>query len=157
MDFNQDFEALIKSLTDQNVEYLVVGAHALAFHGVARYTQDLDLWMRRSEENARRLQIALTEFGLAIPNAVIAELQKERKFLRFGKEPRRVEILNFLDGCDFDAAWIRAKHEVLGGVPVSILGLEDYVATKVASGRPKDASDLTLLRSAIGKLPGDED
>ena len=79
----------------------------------------------------------------------------ERKFLRFGREPTRIEILNFLDGCEFPVASKRAEHEVLGDTEVPILSLEDYVATKVASGRPKDISDLTLLRSMIGPLPGD--
>ncbi len=54
----------MKSLTDQNVDFLIVGAHALAFHGVARYTQDLDLWMQRSAQNVARLQMALSEFGI---------------------------------------------------------------------------------------------
>lgn len=155
MDLNPDFQDLIKYLTVQNVEFLIVGAHALAFHGVARYTQDLDLWMRRTEANARLLQSALSDFGLPLPESAVAELLSERKFLRFGIEPSRIEILNFLDGCDFDLAWSRALHDTLGGVPVAILGLEDYVATKRASGRPKDLSDLVLLRSMIGPLPGD--
>ena len=155
VDLNQDFQDLIKSLTHRKVEFLIVGAHALAFHGVARYTQDLDLWMRRSEENARKLGQALADFGLHLSDSDIASMSEERKYLRFGHEPTRVDILNFLAGCDYDAASTRALQETLGGVSVAILGLEDFVATKVASGRPKDASDLALLRSAIGQLPGD--
>ena len=154
-DLNQDFQDLIKSLTVHHVEFLIVGAHALAFHGVARYTQDLDVWMRRSAENAKNLAAALSDFGLPLSDSDVQEMLNERKFLRFGHEPTRIEILNFLDGCDFETASTRACHESLGGVPVSILGLEDYVATKRPSGRPKDESDLTLLRSMIGRLPGD--
>jgi hypothetical protein len=155
-DLNQDFQDLIKSLTDQNVEFLVVGAHALAFHGVARFTEDLDLWMRRSKSNTLRLQRALADFGIRISDTDTAQLLEERKFLRFGHPPTKIEILNFLDGCEFDTAAARAPKETLGQVEVAILSLEDYVATKQASGRPKDASDLALLRSMIGDLPGDE-
>jgi len=154
-DLNQDFQDLIKSLTVHHVEFLIVGAHALAFHGVARYTQDLDVWMRRSAENAKNLAAALSDFGLPLSDSDVQEMLNDWKFLRFGHEPTRIEILNFLDGCDFETASTRACHESLGGVPVSILGLEDYVATKLSSGKPKDASDLTLLRSMIGRLPGD--
>jgi len=154
-DLRQDFQDLIKSLKDRNVEFLIVGAHALAFHGIARYTQDLDIWMHRTSENARRLGLALADFGLPLSESDIQLMMTERKFLRFGNEPMRVEILNFLDGCEYDTASARASHETLGGVPVSILGIEDYIATKRASGRPKDASDLALLRSMIGHLPGD--
>ena len=154
-DLNQDFLDLIKSFTSQDVEFMVVGAHALAFHGVARYTEDLDLWIRRTHENVERFQQAMFLFGIAIPDDAVQAMLGQRKMIRFGNKPRRIEILNFLDGCTFDRAVLRSAEASLDGVPVQILSLEDYVATKRASGRPKDESDLTLLREAIGRLPGD--
>jgi hypothetical protein len=78
-DLNENFQDLIKSLTDQNVEFMVVGAHALAFHGIARFTQDLDLWMRRSEENVAKLHKALSDFGLSIAESDLRQLLAERK------------------------------------------------------------------------------
>lgn len=155
-DLSPDFQDLINCLTSHDVEFLIVGAHALAFHGVARYTEDLDVWVDRTESNASKVQAALAEFGIPISDAVARALLEERRMLRFGVAPTKIEILNFLDGCEFPTAFDRARSERIGGTPVRILGLEDYVATKRASGRPKDASDLTLLRSAIGPLPGDE-
>jgi hypothetical protein len=154
-DLNADFQDLINCLTVQGVEFLIVGAHALAFHGIARYTGDLDLWIRRSNENASKLRADLDSFGVRITAEDAHRMTEPRKFLRFGVEPRRIEILNFLDGCEYEVASLRADHEKLGDSRVAILGLADYVATKRASGRPKDASDLDLLRSMIGKLPGD--
>jgi hypothetical protein len=154
-DLNADFQDLINCLTVQSVEFLVVDAHALAFHGVARYTGDLDLWMRRSSENVNKLRAALETFGVPITADDAGRMMEPRKFLRFGAEPCRIEILNFLDGCEYEVASLRADHEKLGDSHVSILGLSDYVATKRASGRPKDESDLVLLRSMIGNLPGD--
>jgi hypothetical protein len=156
IDLNPDFEDLIRSLTAHGVEFLVVGAHALAFHGIARYAGDLDLWMRRTRENADRLRLALAEFGVPITRDDAEQMTLERKFLRFGHEPRRVEILNFLDGCEYDSAAHRAEMAPLADMNVPILSLPDYVATKRASGRPKEASDLDLLREMIGRLPGDE-
>jgi len=138
-DLNEDFQDLIKSLTEQSVDFLIVGAHALAFHGIARFTQDLDLWMRRSEENVEKLRRALADFGVPISDADIRQMLLERKFLRFGHEPRRVEIPNFLDGCEYDQAAARACHENLGGASVAILGLMDYVATKRAADRKTSA------------------
>src|SRR5579862_10018032 len=154
-ELNPDFADLIRSLTAHHVDFLVVGAHALAFHGVARYTADLDLWIQRTSANADRLRAALTDFGIALGQADAEQMTKERKFMRFGHEPARIEILNFLDGCDFETALSRSLEEDLAGVKVRILGLEDYVLTKKASGRPKDASDLAMLRSMLGQLPGD--
>ncbi len=156
-DLNQDFQDLIKSLTAHRVEFMVVGAHALAFHGVARYTADLDLWIRRSAKNIENLRLALSDFGLNLSEAEAQQMLLERKFLRMGREPTRIEILNFLDGCTFDVAIERSSRETLGetfsGCPWPP---EDYVLTKVASGRPKDTSDLVLLRAVLGSLPGDE-
>lgn len=155
-DLSPDFQDLINCLTSQNVEFLIVGAHALAFHGVARYTEYLDVWVGRSTRNAVKVQAALKEFGIPISDEAALALLEDRRMIRCGVAPTKIEILNFLDGCEFSVAFERARHERIGGTPVRILGLDDYVATKRASGRPKDASDLTLLRSAIGPLPGDE-
>ncbi|MGV3615657.1 MAG: hypothetical protein ACO1SV_10020 [Fimbriimonas sp.] len=155
-DLSPDFQDLINCLTSHDVDFLIVGAHALAFHGIARYTEDLDVWIDRSESNALKLQAALTEFGIPIANDVALAFLQERRMLRFGMAPTKIEVLNFLDGCEFALAASRAQNESIGGTPVRILGLEDYIATKRASGRPKDLSDLTLLRSAIGPLPGDK-
>lgn len=154
-DLNRDFQDLINCLTSQSVEFMVVGAHALAFHGIARFTNDLDIWIRRTEENTERLRIALNEFGVPISRQEAQQLLGERKFLKLGNEPRRVDILNFLDGVEFDSAYARSSREVLDEAHVAIIGLDDYVATKRASGRAKDFSDLALLRSQLGPLPGD--
>lgn len=154
-DLNPDFQDFIDLLTSQGVDFLVVGAHALAFHGIARYTEDLDVWVRRTENNVLRLRSALNEFGIVITEEAAKGLLGERRMLFFGVEPRRIDVLNFLDGCDYDQASERAVDQELGGTPVRILSLEDYVATKRASGRVKDQSDLALLREAIGPLPGD--
>lgn len=156
-ELHPDFQDLLNCLTRHDVEYIVVGAHALAVLGVARYTQDFDVWTRRTEENNARLQTALREFGLELSDENMRDFLRERKFLRFGHVPVRIEILNFLDGCDFDAAFPRSPEQVVAGTRARFLGLEDYVATKQASGRPKDAADLELLRSMIGPLPGDPD
>ena len=86
--------------------------------------------------------MAMSDFGLPISDADTDQLLAEREFLRFGYPPSRIEILNFLDGCDFDTAFARAKHEQLAGIDVAVLGLGDCVAAKRASGRPKDLSDL---------------
>ncbi len=154
-DLNEDFLDFVKCLTHQSVDFIVVGAHALAFHGVARFTQDFDVWIRRTAENTRKLQAALAEFGIDLPEESARLLLEERKFLRFGSAPRRIEVLNFLDGCDFDPAYGRAIEAVLGGTSTRILAMTDYIATKKASGRPKDTSDLDLLREHIGQLPGE--
>ena len=97
----------------------------------------------------------MADFGVPLTIESMRALTEERKMLRFGHPPRRIEILNFLDGCDTRKRprepWLRRSV-----AKVSVLSLNDYVATKKASGRPKAAGDLVLRRSAIGSLQGDD-
>jgi hypothetical protein len=62
-----------------------------------------------------------------------------------------VDILTFLDGCDYSSASTNAKVESLSGMPVRILSLTDYIATKKASARPKDFDDLRRLGEVLGR------
>lgn len=98
----------------------------------------------------------MAEFGINLSDDAKRQLTQDRKLLRFGVKPQRVDILTFLDGCDFDIAVNRAIRSEAADVPVKFLSLEDYVLTKRASGRRKDLRDLEDLREAIGQpLPGE--
>ncbi|WP_025226759.1 hypothetical protein [Fimbriimonas ginsengisoli] len=153
---SDDLKELIGLFTSTGVEFLIVGAHALAFHALPRQTIDLDLWVRRSEENAARIRQVLDSFGFKIGDQGQHLLKQDKQLLQLGVPPNRVDILTFLDGCDFDRAWAAKEAGILQGEKVFFLSLPDYVATKKASGRPKDTDDLNRLRESLGgKLPGD--
>lgn len=155
-DLSQDFQDLIESFTSHRVRFIVVGGYALAFLGHPRFTEDIDLWIERSEDNAQRVRAALAESGIAMDDEAARQLTQDRMLLQFGIKPQRVDILTFLDGCSFTTAIDRATISSLGGSEVAFLSLEDYVLTKRASGRSKDLRDLEDLREALGKpLPGD--
>jgi len=64
MPLPEDWRAFIGSLNSNGVEYLVVGAVALAYHGLPRYTGDLDVLVRNSRENGERVEAAVESFGL---------------------------------------------------------------------------------------------
>jgi hypothetical protein len=124
--------------------------------GHTRYTKDIAFWIRRSEENAQRAAGALREFGIPLGPDSISQLAQDRKLLQFGVKPQRVDILTFLDGCEFDTAIERAAMPLVANVPGKFLTLGDYVLTKPASGRRKDLRDIEDLRDVIGPpLPGD--
>lgn len=154
---SNDLIELIESLRSHRVEFLIAGAHALAHHGRPRFTEDLDFFVHRTRDNVATLQIALQKFGLPLAEPALERLREDvRGFIALGKKPNRVDLLNFLDGVDFEVAWSRRSPGLLAGINVDFLSLEDYIATKKASGRPKDRLDLEFLREAIGRLPGDE-
>jgi hypothetical protein len=145
---SEDLRELLSLLNSHDVDYIVVGAHALAFHGVPRFTEDIDFFVSKTQKNIRRLADALQEFGVVVPEKSQQEmLSKERGVVFIGHKPNRADFLNFLDGVEFDSAKAAKIAGSLAGQPVFFISLNDYVATKKASGRPKDAGDLAMLRS----------
>lgn len=150
---NEELSELLSSLNSHHVRYLIVGAHALAFHGVSRFTEDVDFFVERNRENIERLAEALRAFGIEMPPQAIDDMStKERGIIFVGRKPNRADFLNFVDGLQFESADRSKVAGVLAGQPVSFLSLEDYAATKRASGRPKDLSDLELLRSVHSNI-----
>lgn len=148
---SDDLRELVGLLKSHRVEFLVVGAHALAYHGVPRFTEDVDFFVRRTRENIDRLADALTEFGIPVHVAARKEMtSKDRGVIFIGEKPNRADFLNFLDGLEFESAWQNRKAGVLAESEVDFISLADYIATKKASGRPKDLADLTLLRETLG-------
>lgn len=153
---SDDLLELIDLFVLNGVEFLIVGAHALALHALPRQTLDLDLWVGRSGENARRIRTALEQFGFDIGDEGERQLTLDHNMLQLGHPPNRVDILTFLDGCEFEVAWERRVPAELEGRKLSFLSLEDYVATKRSCGRAKDLDDLNRLREHLGaSLPGD--
>ena len=145
---SEDLSELVSLLNSHEVEYIVVGAHALAFHGVPRFTEDIDFFIARTQENILRLASALRAFGVTVPPQSQEELlSRERGVIFIGHKPNRADFLNFLDGVEYQSADRSKLTGSIAGQPVFFLSLDDYIATKKASGRPKDKSDLAILRS----------
>ncbi|MCO5295463.1 MAG: nucleotidyltransferase [Fimbriimonadaceae bacterium] len=144
---SRDFEDLFASLADHNVEFLVVGSTLLAFYGRPRYTEDIDLWVRRSGANLENLADALDAFGLEVDREAIRGLaQPSDQMIVLGAAPQVVDLLNDLEGLDFESAWRSRQSATLFGSNVFVLSRQDFVASKKAAGRPKDLADLALLQ-----------
>lgn len=154
---SNDLKELLELLLAHRVEFVLVGAHAVAVHGRPRFTEALDVMIRRSRENASRLAGALAEFGTPSPEASVELLATDaRAMITLGVKPFQVEILNFADGIEFDSVRPRAENHDLRGVRIPVLSLEDLVRNKRTANRPKDQFDLAMLREIHGALPGDE-
>ena len=141
-----DLKELIASLQSHSVTFLVVGSVALSIHAKARYTEDLDLWLARTEENLDRLQGALTDYGLDVDeNLLRAFLDKDRQMIILGAAPHAVDLMNFLEGVSFDDAWSNRVSGSLWGKTVDFIGKRHFIQSKRAAGRPKDLADLALI------------
>ena len=103
---NPDFLDLLAALMRADARFLIVGAHAMAVHGVPRATGDLDVWIRPDPENAERVWAALTEFGAPLRAFDLsqADLTAQGVVFQMGEPPRRIDLLTSITGVDFEQA-----------------------------------------------------
>ena len=143
---SDDFRDFLTCLNDAGVEYLLVGGHAVAYHGYCRPTRSLDAWVAVTEENADRLVRAIQAFFGGPLEGLAREWFLDRdNVTRFGAVPNLIEILPKVSGGDFEQAYVRRVTTRVDGQPVVIIGREDLLANKKASGRLKDLADLEEL------------
>jgi hypothetical protein len=144
---NEDFRDLLHALREAGARFLVVGAHALAVHGVPRATGDIDIWVAVQPENADRVVAALTRFGAPLGAIGIsrADFLSEDQVVQIGLPPRRIDLLTSISGVSFEEAWEGRVIREVDGLAVPFLGREALVRNKRASGRAKDRADLEAL------------
>jgi hypothetical protein len=142
---NPDFLDLLRSLSDAEARYLVVGAYAVSFHAEPRATGDLDIWVDPTPENARRVHAALAAFGAPLQDLSVDDLADPHVVFQMGVAPRRIDILTAITGVDFVEAWPERVEASYGDVRFPILGRDELIRNKRALGRPKDLLDIELL------------
>ncbi len=142
---NPDFRDLLLEFNAHQVEYLVVGAHALAAHGHVRATKDLDVWVRPDSENAKRVVDALTAFGAPLHDLTPEDLALPNVVFQIGVPPVRIDILTSVDGLTFDQAWESKLLTSTGDVPTHVLSRGALIQNKKASGRLQDQADVRWL------------
>lgn len=149
---NDDFLDLLAALHEAGVRFLVVGAHALAAHGVPRATGDLDIWVQADAANAQRVWQALATFGapMAELGVAVEDLATAGNVVQLGLPPRRIDVLTSIDGVDFASAWNRRVVAAVGDCAMPVLAYDDLLRNKRATGRPKDVQDVAMLEQARG-------
>lgn len=145
---NSDFKDLLRIFAEEGVEYLVVGAYAVIQHTQPRYTKDLDLWIKPSRENAKRIARALHRFGLPLVEVTEEDFAHEGLQYAVGMPPSQIDFLTSLPGADFELAWGARVEGSVDGLSIPFLGIPDLIAAKTLAGRPQDLADLDELRRA---------
>ena len=145
MDLETDFKELLELFNANGVEYLIVGAYALAHHGTPRYTADLDILVGPSAENADRIMEYLRKFGFGQMGLNPTDFQKPDQVVQLGMPPVRIDLITSISGVSWSVANAGRVEGFYGAVPVRVLGREQLVANKRASGRKKDLADLEAL------------
>jgi predicted nucleotidyltransferase len=147
----RDYEEFIEFLNQLEARYLVVGAHAVAFHARPRATKDLDIFIEPTRENAERVLDAIRQFLGTDLGIQLRDLSTPGRIVQLGVAPTRIDLMSRLSGIpDFESVWQRRVDAVFGDIPAHYLSLEDLIQNKTIAGRDQDKADLRALRR-VGK------
>lgn len=146
---NPNFRDMLFALSDENAEFLIIGAFALAFHGMPRSTGDIDIFVNATPENAERVWRGLLRFGAPLTDMSKEDFSQPKWILAFGREPFRIDVITEIDGVDFATAWAHRTATIIEGRSIPVIGLVELLANKQAAGRPKDLVDVAWLKKRI--------
>ena len=148
---SRDFIDILSAFSEEKVEYMVVGGYALAFHGYVRGTGDIDLWIRISAENAERVWKALQTFGAPLFDLNREDLKTPGIVFQMGLPPNRIDIINRVNGVEFDEAWAKCENVEVRGLNIPILGKPELLKNKLKMNRPKDLGDILWLEEKLDR------
>jgi hypothetical protein len=144
---NNDYKDMLRALSAEKADFLLIGAYALAVHGYPRATMDIDLWVKPSPENAEAVLRALRIFGAPLHNLTREALLSDDTIFQIGVAPKRIDILTGVSGLRFEEAFAHSLQVELEGIPIRILSIDDLILNKRASGRTKDLADAEALEA----------
>lgn len=145
----KDFEDFVKLLNKFEVEYMIVGGYAMAFHGKPRFTGDLDIWINISETNAEKLLLVVNDFGMASLGFEKEDFLQPGYITQIGYPPLRIDILNSIDGIEFKEAFPNMQKIEGDDFEISYIGLHDLMQNKIASGRDQDIQDVKEIKKVL--------
>ena len=143
--FHKDYKEFIELLIEKKVKYLVVGGHSVIANGYIRSTNDLDIWFRPDENNVNLILRCLNDFGVGSLGISSKELLLKGKIVQIGVAPVRIDLVNEIDGVEFDECYANRFEKEVYGMKVNFLNHDDLITNKRASGRNKDLNDIENL------------
>jgi hypothetical protein len=148
MRVEKDYEEFLSLFNKHSVRYCIIGAYAVAFYAKPRYTKDIDILVEPKKENAQKILRALEEFGFGELSISEDDLTCEGNILQLGYEPLRIDLLNKLEGFQFQDIWQNRVTGDYGSEKVFFISLDDLIKNKKKSARPSDKIDIELLEKA---------
>ncbi len=147
IELSRDWTEFLSALISRRVRFLLVGGHAVAGHGEPRLTEDLDVFVEPTVDNARRLRGALSDFGFGSVAPEVGVLAQPGKVFMLGQKPWRIDILTGIDGVTFDEAWAGRVEAEFVASPLFVIGRTALLKNKRSAGRDKDLRDVALLEN----------
>ena len=148
---NSDFRDILSAFCEEKVEFMLVGAYAVAAHGLPRATGDIDLWIKCSEKNAERVWAAIMNFGAPLANISKQDFTTRGNVVQIGVTPRRIDILTQITGVEYEEAEPQSITIEIEGIAIPVIGLAHLVQNKSAVGRPQDKADVARLQELRNK------
>ena len=148
-----DFTDILSAFSNEKVEFLIVGGYAIAFHGYVRGTGDTELWIRISDVNAERLRRALKTFGAPLFDLAIEDLKTPGMVFQMGLPPNRIDIINRIEGVDFDDAFSSLTFVTIQDLQLPIISKQHLLENKLAMNRPKADTARPGPASGLGRVP----
>jgi len=142
---------MLQCLNAERVDYLLIGAYAMAAHGFPRATMDIDIWVKPSTANASAVWKALERFGAPLQGVIVDDFAKDDVIFQIGVAPRRIDIITGVSALNFDETIKRAIEVEIEGLKVLIPSVSDLIANKKATGRTKDLADVETLQTLADK------
>jgi hypothetical protein len=145
LELSRDLRELLNCFLTHDARFMVIGGHAVSYHGYPRFTKHLDIWIERCPENAEKIVSALKAFGLDFEGLSKEMFTDESRMTQMGREPNRVDILHTIKGVQFAECYDRSARAIIDGTPIPIISKEDLLSNKLATGRPQDLADADQL------------
>lgn len=152
----EDLRQLLHAFNAHGVEYLIVGGYAVGIYAEPRATKDLDVFIRSEVKNSEAVYRALAAYGAPIAGLTPADFRNDpNSVFQIGQPPARVDILQHIDGVNFDEAWNQRIEASVDGVPAHVISIEHLIQNKRQSGRMRDLADIEAIREANGPTSPD--
>ena len=145
MALNKDWREFLELLNSRGVDYVIIGAQSLAFHGRPRHTGDLDILVRPTPDNARLLLALLNELGFEQSSFKETDFLEPEQIIQLGRVPSRIDLLTSLTSVTTDQAVDAKVSAIIDGIPVFVLGRDALIRNKRAVGQPQDLADFSVL------------
>lgn len=146
MNLPEDFKEFIELLNAHQVEYLIVGGYAVGFHSRPKFTNDIDIWINKSEENAHRMLTVLEDFGFGSLEINLEDFTANDRVIQLGHAPLRIDVMTSISGVEFSEAYKEKMEGIYLGIKTFFISLDQILQNKKASGREKDLQDIKWLK-----------
>jgi hypothetical protein len=146
MELQKDIREFVELLLSEKVEFLLVGGYAMAVHGAPRFTEDIDFLIHLSSENADRLIEVIEKFGFGDLDIEKDDFLKPGFVIQLGMAPNRIDLLTSIDGLKWKEIWESRIEFELDGLIIDVIGRDQLIQNKLASGRTQDLADAERLQ-----------